>query len=262
MEELWDLILYNFVGCLIVFARVTGIFTFNPIFGRQNLPMRARVMMSIAITVCMLAAMGGTTHYVPPSIIAFVGVLILEALLGFAFGFFMHLVMTTLLYAGEITDNKMGLMMANVMDPGSGIQAAVFANFYTYLFLIYFFVTNSHIQYIRLFALSYSIIPVGFQVTLNTHEIIYHIIQFFGTSLELALKLAMPILAAGMITEISVGIIMKAVPAIQVFILSIPLKIILGLFMVLSLVRVISWFIDKLFDTMWANLEIIMYRFV
>ena len=262
MEELWNLILYNFVGFLIVLARIMGIFTFNPILGRQNVPMRARVLMSVALAVCMLAMMGGSTNYIPRSIPGFIGVIAGEILLGLVFGFFVNLIMTSLLYAGEITDNKMGLMMANIMDPGSGIQAAVFANFYLYMFMIYFFITNGHLQYIRLFALSYEIIPIGFQPTLETYKIIYHIIEFFSVTLQLAIKLAMPILAALMIVQISVGIIMKAVPAIQVFILSIPLKILMGLFIIFATAGVITTFIDKLFDDMWRSLETILYNFI
>jgi len=262
MEELWNLILNNFVGCLLVFARIAGIFTFNPIFGRQNIPMRVRVIMAIALSVCMLAMTGGSTLYVPTSILGFAGVLILEAALGLVFGFFVNLIMTALLYAGEITDNKIGFMMANIMDPGTGIQAAVFANFYLYLFVIYFFVTNGHLQYIKLFALSYDIIPIGFQVNFNTWRIVEDLIMFFGTTLQLAVKLAMPVLAAIMITEICVGIVMKAVPGIQIFILTFSLKILLGLFLIFALAGVITTFVDGMFSTMWYHLEGIMNGFI
>jgi len=57
MEELWNLILYNFVGFLIVLARIMGIFTFNPILGRQNVPMRARVLMSVALSVFITSSL-------------------------------------------------------------------------------------------------------------------------------------------------------------------------------------------------------------
>ena len=262
MEQLWNLILNNFVGCLLVFARITGIFTFNPILGRQNVPMRVRVMMSIALSICVLAGMGGTTSFVPTSIPQFALTLVGEIFLGLVFGFFVNLVMTSLLYAGEITDNKMGFMMANIMDPGSGIQAAVFANFYLYIFMLYFFVTQGHLQYIQLFVLSYDIIPIGFQVNFDTYNMVYKLILFFGTSLQIALKLAMPILATIMLLEICTGVVMKAVPGIQIFILTFSLKILLGLVMVFALTGVIITFIDRLFDTMWMGLEELLYMFI
>jgi flagellar biosynthetic protein FliR len=262
LEQLWDLILYNFVGCLLVFVRITGIFTFNPIFGRQNVPMRVRVAMSMALAVCVLAGMGDTTGFIPQGVISFAFVLIMEALLGLVFGFFVNLMITVLLYAGEATDKQIGLAMANVMDPGTGIQMPVFATFYYNLFILYFFVTGSHLEYIRLFVLSYDIIPIGFQVTGVTVNLTYTIAMFIGTVLHLAMKLALPVIAAGLIVETCVGVIMKAVPSIQVFVINIQLKILLGLFVLFAIAIPVSDYINYLFGIMWGNLDAILHGFI
>ena len=235
MEQLWDLIVYNFIGCFIVFIRVAGIFTFNPIFGRQNVPVRIRVMGAMVLAVCMLAGMGNTTGYIIRSVPDFFFIVISEAFLGFVFGFITNMFLSTLILAGGIMDNQAGLMMANVFDPGTGIQMPIFSNFYYYLFIFYFFLTNSHLEYIRLFNVSYEIIPVGFQFTGSTIIAIRGIVEFFGIILTLAVRLAMPIIAAEIISQACVGIIMKAVPTIQVFIINIQMKIVIGLFIIFTL---------------------------
>lgn len=260
MEELWNLIIDNFIGCLLVFSRVTGIFTFNPIFGRSNVPMRVRVALSMALSVCMLAAMGGTTSYRPSSVVGFVVVIVMEALLGLLFGFFVNLILTVLIYAGELVDNQIGLGMAKAMDPSTGIQMPVFANFYYYLFILYFFITGGHLEYIRMFSISYDIIPIGFQFGISAQSLIYNIVLFMGTVMELALKLAMPIIAAELIVEFCVGVIMKAVPTIQVFVINIQLKILVGLFIMFSVAGPISDFLNRLLGTMWENLGVILNR--
>jgi flagellar biosynthetic protein FliR len=262
MEQLWNLIVYNFVGCLLVFARVAGIFTFNPIFGRQNVPMRVRVAMSLAFAVCMLAVTGGSTGFIMQSIPHFVFVLISEALLGFVFGFLTNMFLTALILAGEATDRQIGMMMANIMDPGTGIQMPVFASVYYYLFILYFFLTDGHLSYIQLFALSYDIVPMGFEFTGNTLAITHNIVMFFGTIFTLAMKLALPVVSAGLIVETCVGVIMKAVPTIQVFVVNIQLKIIFGLFVIFALAQPISSFIDNLLGIMWHNMDSIMNRFI
>ncbi|MCL2637691.1 MAG: flagellar biosynthetic protein FliR [Oscillospiraceae bacterium] len=262
MEQLWNLIVYNFIGCLLVFARVTGIFTFNPIFGRQNVPMRVRVAMSMAFAVCMLAVTGGSTGFIPQSIPHFVLVLLSEAFFGFVFGVLTNMFLTTLILAGEATDRQIGMMMANVMDPGTGIQMPVFATVYYYIFVIYFFLTNGHLEYIKLFALSYSIIPMGFEFTASTLALTHNIVMYFGTIFVLAAKLALPVISAGLTVEICVGVIMKAVPTIQVFVINIQLKIIFGLFMVFSLARPISNFIDALLTNMWGTMDYFLNTFI
>jgi flagellar biosynthetic protein FliR len=262
LEQLWNLVVYNFVGCLIVFARVAGIFTFNPIFGRQNVPMMARVAMTMALAVCMLAGMGSTTGFIPQSIPHFVFVLLAEVLLGLVFGFFVNLMLTVTIFAGEATDKQIGLAMANVMDPGTGIQMPVFGTFYYYLFILYFFVTGAHLEYIRLFAVSYEIIPIGFEITANTIAITRSIVYFMSIVMNLAMRLALPVIAAGLIVETCVGVIMKAVPSIQVFVVNIQLKILLGLFVIMALAAPISDFISGLFGTMWGYLDYFLHNFI
>ena len=219
-------------------------------------------MMAMTLSVCVLAGMGGTTGFIPQSVPGFVFILITEALLGLVFGFMTNLILTVLIYAGEVTDNKIGLAMANVMDPGSGIQMPLFANLYYYLFILYFFVTGGHLEYIRLFVLSYDIIPIGFQINLTTVALSYNIVLFLGTVLTLALKLAIPVVAAGLIVEICVGVIMKAVPTIQVFVINIQLKILVGILVIFALAGPISSFIDMLLGVLWENLYAILYNFI
>jgi len=224
-------------------------------------PMRVRTALSMALSVCMLAGMGGTTGYIPQSIFGFAFVLLTEALLGLVFGFVTNLILTVLIFAGESVDNQMGLSMAKVMDPGSGIQMPIFANFYYYLFIFYFFVTGGHLEYIKLFAVSYDIIPIGFQINLRTIAMGYNIVMFFATVLTLALKLAMPIIAAELITEACVGVIVKAVPTIQVFVINIQLKIFIGFFVLFAVAVPTSDFISGLLSVLWDNLNSLLYGF-
>lgn len=262
LEYYWDLVLGNFVGVLIVFFRVTGIFTFNPIFGRQNVPMQVRVMMSIVLAVTMLTTMGGNTGFMPTSMVNFVLMLIFEGLIGMMFGFFVNMILTVMIYAGEQIDNQTGLSMAASMDPSTGIQMPVFANLYYYLFILYFFLSGSHREYIRLFALSYDIIPIGFMPTINTYMLLHNVTMFFGTIFVLAVKLALPIIATELIVEFCIGVMMKAVPSIQVFVVNIQLKILIGLFVLFAVAQPMSDFLDSLLGIMWKNLSVIMNGFI
>jgi len=254
MREIWDLIVYNFIGCLIVFARVTGIFSFNPIFGRANVPMRVRAAMSIVLTVVMLMSFGGVIGYIPQNIPSLVAVILKEAALGLIFGFVINLVLTVLIYAGETIDNQIGLGMAKVMDPGTNINMPVFANLYNNVFILYFFLTGGHLSYIRLFSQSYEMLPIGFEMSLSFVDASYRIAMFLGTVMTLAIKMAMPVIAAELVTELCVGVMMKAVPTIQVFVINIQLKLLLGLFIIMAISGPMSDYLDKLLGIMWENL--------
>ena len=59
----------------------------------------------------------------------------------------------------------------------------------------------------------------------------------------LGVKLAMPILAAELMGQVGMGILMKAIPQINVFAINIELKVIIGLVMLLILLVPISGFL-------------------
>jgi len=239
-----------------VFARVTGIFTFNPILGRATVPMRVRAAMSIVLSLVMLTSIGNDTviGYIPENIPGFVMLILMEAALGFVFGFIVNMILNVIIFAGKIIDNQMTIALAEVMDPSTNVTMPIMASLYYYMFILYFFVTGGHLSYITLFALSYEIVPIGFEFSGEWVSMSRDIVMFLGTVMTLAVKMAMPIIAAEMILQVCVGVMMKAVPTIQIFIINIQMKILMGLFIVMAIAGPMSDFIQRLMDIMFDNL--------
>lgn len=252
---IWDTIFNNFVGFLFVLCRITGIFSFNPIFSRTNVPTMVKNGICVVLAIVTMT-IPDINAQVPEinSIIAFVMVVLKELLIGAVFGFFTNLIMTVLIYAGEIIDMQTGLSMAKSMDPTTGINMPIFANIYYYLFILYFFVTGGHLSYIKLFTLSFETIPIGYELTTATVDLTYVIVMYMGTVMTLAVKFALPIMVTEMVTEICVGLMMKAIPTIQVLVVNIQLKIIIGMLVLAAAARPMSEFIEKLLGILWENL--------
>ncbi len=259
----WETVLNNFVGFLFVLCRVSGIFTFNPIFSRSNVPTMVKngICVVLAVVMTMSPAVNASVPEVN-NIIGFAMIALKELFIGMVFGFFTNLIMTVLIYAGEIIDMQTGLSMAKSMDPTTGINMPIFANIYYYLFILYFFITNGHLSYIELFTISYETIPVGFQFTQNTIDLAYVIVMYMGTVMTLAVKFALPLMVTEMITEICIGLLMKAVPTIQVLVVNIQLKIIIGLLILAAAARPMAEFIDYLLSLLWENLYTAASNFV
>lgn len=255
MSALWDLVVNNFLAFIFVTARISGIFTFNPIFSRQNVTNRVKIGAALAFSVVTLMYMGGTVHYTVNGVVDLVFTLMQELLIGLVLGFMMNLVMTVIIYAGDVMDTQIGFGMAKAMDPGTGIQMPLFANLYYYMFILYFFIVGGHLKYIELFIMSYDTLPIGFSFTSDTLNLAYFIANYMGTVMVLAVKFAMPIIAAELITEFIIGVMMKAVPSIQIFVLNIQLKIVIGMLVLLSIAKPMSDFLEYLMDIMFQNLN-------
>ena len=239
LSDVWDMILNNFLGFLLIMCRVSGIFSFNPIFSRSNFPVRLRAGTTIALAVLFASSMGNI-KYEPTGIFMMLFDMMKELGLGLILGFMVNLILAVTISAGELIDYQTGLSMA------------LFANVYYYMFILYFFLTNGHLSYIKLFHISYETLPIGFSGF--TADVPWALVTYFSTVLTLAVKLAAPIIAIEFITEICLGVLMKAVPSIHIFALNIQLKVLIGLAAVLIMAQPMSDFIEKLMGIMWQNL--------
>ena len=88
------------------------------------------------------------------------------------------------------------------------------------------------------------------------------LVQYFETVLTLGLKLAMPVIAASLITEFCIGVLMKAVPTIHVFVLNIQLKMLVGFVVLAASCGVVSEFMEKIMGILFENLNGIVDGFL
>lgn len=257
MSEIWLTIQTNLVVYLMVLLRVSGIFTFNPIFARNGVPNYIKVGGSMLMALVMVAA-GGISYTMPSGLFPFAFDMLKEVLVGLVLGFFVNLILQVFSLAGEISDMQLGLSMAKSYDPTFG-SAGLTTQYYSYWFMLYFFAVGGHLSYIKLFAVSFESIPLGY-ASFNIN-IAYIMVMYFETVLTLGLKLAMPIVAASLVTEFALGVLMKAVPSIHVFVLNIQLKMLVGFVVLTASCGVFSEFIDDIMSILFTNLNGLVGQF-
>ena len=247
-EELMN----NYQTYLLIFARVFGVFLYNPILSRKNVPSRVKIGTSIALAGVIGLPLVGTVEVSIDSVFLLAVAFIKEGIVGVILGFITQMFLSTLLVSGESMDMLSGLGMAKVYDSSSGIQMSAFGTIMTYMFILYFFITDCHLSYIKIMALSYDFVPIGFNAF--NPDLLKNIVLFFGTILTMAMKLALPIIVAQLILDFCVGILMKAVPQIQVMQVNIQVKLLFGLFLVFfistPLCECIEKYMNKMVDTL------------
>lgn len=254
MSEIWEAIQTNFVIILMVTARVSGIFTFNPIFSRNGVPNMVKAGASLMLALVMAAA-GDFSYTIPQGVLPFALDIGKELLVGFTLGFFVNLMLQLFSLAGELSDYQIGLSMARSYDPTFGTTSLV-TQYYSWWFIIYFFMVGGHLSYIKLFFISYESIPMGFSsFNFNVGLLI---VKYFETVLTLGLKLAMPVIAAGLVTEFCIGVLMKAVPSIHVFVLNVQIKMLVGFVVLAGCSSMVSEFMEKIMDLLFSNLNTLL----
>lgn len=254
LNDLNNWYIFLFVGC-----RMTGVMFFNPIFGRGSVPVMVKIGLSLGIA--LNVAYGLTGSYVADyTTIDLLVAMVREFAVGYAIGFIMQLFMSIFHIGGELMDLQLGFSMAQMYDPSTNSQVSVTGNLITILYVLLFFITNSHITLLAVAAKSYSVVPVGLGGV--SGKIGVYMIELFGYILVYALQLALPIVVTEILVEVAVGILMRVVPNINVFVVNIQIKIMVGLLVLLTIIPVLVRFIGKLNLIMLDRMQDVLAYFI
>jgi len=249
----------NYTYFLLLLMRMSGCVFFNPIFGRKVIPVTIKTGLVLILTVTVYGAIGITSKIEISSTVELVLMIFKELLIGFIIGYIMNLFFGIVALAGEVVGMQMGLSMSQIYDPSSNVSMGLVGTFLNILMMFVFFEGNGHIQLIQIIMTSCKLIEIG-QFTIGA-EVFKTLVEMFSTMLILSMKLSMSLVAVEIILEAGVGILMNAIPQIQVFTVNVQLKIIIGLILLVILIPSFTGFIEKIlelmFDTIKNSLEII-----
>lgn len=237
---------------LSVFARLMGMLVFNPFFGRKNVPVIIKMGLALFIAVITVPFIDAT-YSESPSFLSFLIVILKEMFIGFAISFVMQLFLSVPLIAGEMSDMQLGINMSKVYDPQSNISMPLTGTIYNIMYILLFFSSNSHLTLIHITADSFTAFPPGYNL-INFNALSY-IVYMFGDILILSVKLAVPIIAIEMLVEAGLGMIMRMVPQINVFVVGLPLKLIIGFATIVFLAPTVSRMFDVSGDMMFNGIQ-------
>lgn len=222
---------------LMIMARMSGFVLFNPIFGRQTLPgaVKSGLVLLLSVTAFSMTAYRPP---VPEHILELGLRLFLEMGVGYLVGIVINLFFYIPMLGGETIDIQMGMSMGKTYDPGSQASTTVTASLLNILMMLLFFAANGHHTLLRIFLISGEIVPYG-QAAFGENS--YRaVIELFVACTVMAIKLCLPVLAAELLGQVGMGILMKVIPQINVFAINIELKVIIGLSLLLLLMTPLS----------------------
>lgn len=241
---------------MLVLARISLIVSVIPIFGSANVPIPVKVGLSVFLTLVSysFAEASGVPHDL--SIAELFTLMLREALIGMLFGFITGILFYAIQFAGHFISFQMGFAMVQVIDPQSQERVPIIGQFYFILSILLFLLINGHHLVLNVLVESFSIVPIGTGVL--SRELIGSLTLIGGRVFVLAIKIASPILVTLFLTDVMMGIIARTVPQMNVFFVSLPLKIGLGLTLLVMTLSSFPWLIEKLVVEMSENLNMVL----
>lgn len=237
----------NITQFLLAFVRATGVVMTAPIFQNRAIPPQAKALLSGGIAVIIAPYISREADIMGYYFWMAIAVLIQELLVGLIIGFMVSLTIYAVQLAGYFFDVPMGFGMVNIIDPQSGTELPLLGQLNFILASMIFLAINGHHTVILSLVKSYAIIKPG--MFLLKKEAVGLFVQAFSTMFYLGFKIGIPIIGTIFLTDIALGIIAKLIPQINVFIVGMPLKILVGLLVLIIFLPVYVFMIEKTFSS-------------
>jgi flagellar biosynthesis protein FliR len=210
----------------LIFVRVASIFWMLPLFTVRNVSVYFKAAFSLVVTFVLVEVVPA-----PPVSVddPFVFLLSIgrEFLLGVTIGFSIRILFTAIQAAGEMVSIQTGFSFARVMDPFSGTQAGVLDMFQYLLAMMIFFAVDGHHLIIRGLSDSYRQLPLATPGI--SKGLIEYIIASTANIFSIGLKIGAPVIVALLLVELSLGLLGRMMPQMNIFVEGLPVKIFVGL---------------------------------
>ncbi len=225
-DSLYAFGLFQVLKFLLVLARIGGIFTSAPVFGDVHVPPRVRIVLAVALTLVFFPIVKCDAY--PLDIFPFVCVLVKEACIGLIIGFIVALVFSAVRIAGAYVDLVLGFGFANLVDPTFKENSAVVGQLQNLVATLLFLSINGHHVVIKGLSDSFTILPLGNSGVLE--PAVQGLTAAFAVMFGSALRIALPVVGAIFLTDVSLGILARTVPQLNVFVVGFPAKLAVAFF--------------------------------
>lgn len=208
------------------FFRILAIMSADPFYSARVVPVHVRVALALMLSVVIAPVLPPMP---PVEVVSPLGVLVIvqQIIIGLAIGFTMRLVFSAVEMAGHLAGLQMGLGFAQFFDPQHGANTAVVAQFASLLTILLFLSLNGHLVVIQTMVKSFYALPVS-AVPLKTAGL-RSLVESGGQIFTIGVLLALPLVTALLITNLSIGIMSRASPQFNLFAVGFPLTLGIGM---------------------------------
>lgn len=231
---------------LLIFIRVSSFMVVLPLYSHRSVPVTFKLGLSI-----MLAWIMVLVFDIPELVFNwnYILLIIKEVAVGLAVGLAAMILLYAIQVAGGLIDFTMGFMIANVVDPQTGAQSPLTGG-YLYTFALLFLLTvNGHHLLLDGIYYSYQYVPIDqLSVPFGDERVLNQAVSILATMFIVAVQIAFPIAGCLFLVDLALGLVSRTVPQMNVFVVGMPLKILVGLPLIMVYMAVFMMIVQKLFQ--------------
>jgi flagellar biosynthetic protein FliR len=252
MHNIYQFPQEQIIAFALVFLRVLGFIVTGPIFGVPMVPVQLKVLLALLLSILLFPVVNFQNN----GLLAMNSDLILvaakEITVGVIIGYTVRMFFFAVSMGSELIAMSMGLSSAQIFNPTMGNYGNVLEQFTSALATLIFFAVNGHHMFLTGLFESFELIKVtelGFQ-----YQGFASMGPLVSDAFTMAFKIAAPIICAVFLANVSMGILGRAVPQINVLVTSMTITIGLGFFVMILTLPLFFQELTQLLEMMTSGL--------
>ncbi len=237
---------------MLVVSRLSGMIAAAPFFSTIPAPMHAKALLVALAGFIMYPVVAAQTGAITSTVLDMPALIILiakEFAIGAVIGFCANIIFAGVQMAGNILSMQMGLSISSVLDPITQENIPVLGQFYMFIASLTFIFINGHLWLFSSVYNSYKVVPINYDF-IFTGPLVERIISFTSQIFTIAFELIVPIYAVLIITAMVLGLMSKAMPHMNVFMVALPIKIYIGLALMCLFTVQIATYLAAIMETL------------
>ncbi len=248
--ELLDLLSpKNIVGFIIILTRLSGMISSAPLFSTYPIPIQVKAWLVASVAFIMFPVVSaGSNFVVPTDMLGMSLVLFKEFSIGFFIGFMANFVFVGIQMGGQLLSQQVGLAMSSVLDPATQSNVPVVGELYMLLTTMLFISMGAYQWLFAAIFQSFQKIPPGIELTFSP-VLVQQLLKLSSDMFAISISVVMPIFCVLFVLEVLLGVLAKMIPQMNLFMVAIPIKIYIGLILMLMFLSPMADYIANLLQS-------------
>lgn len=228
------------------FLRIGALFLSAPVFGARTVPVRARIILAVVITLLIQPSLPFLPAIDPLSAEGLL-VILQQLSVGLVMGVVLQIMFATLVMAGQTMATTMGLGFASTVDPQNGVQVTMLGQFYLIIATLLFLAMDGHLLLIKVLADSFIALPIN--SGLISTQTFWNLALFPAEMFVSAVLIALPVMVGVLLVNLGFGVMTRAAPQLNIFAVGFPTTMLAGFILMFLSLPVLSPLLVDLFTS-------------
>lgn len=247
----------NIIVFMAIFVRIGGLLASAPLYSTYPIPAQVKIWLTAFIAFILYPIVQAHSQFmIPHDVIGLTCVMIKEFAIGYTIGFCANLVFLAAELGANMFSIQMGLSISQALNPASGTASPIISQAFTLLIAMIFIGLNAHQWLLSALYSSFAHVPIGYSFIFDG-AFVQKVLYMSGQMFAVAIGISMPIFSVLLIKDILLGFVSKLMPTMNIFMVAMPLKVLVGLLLCMIFLRPTAEYVSGILEKILTQVSMI-----